>query len=219
MLYLIRTFLRVSCGFESERSNQIMGLGSIAVDAEQAIRMMVQQRHGKSENTIVNIKRSLRKSAVFAAVAFGSVAASTFAFGIEPVNDDVPSYINDPAAEIAALFDEDEADSAEAAAEPVTPDPPEQAPAEPEDSLRDSIEALSNRDDLNLDEPPIDPVQQATSRSIFADRRTKMVEGRFALPPIAALTTGTDEIGNGEVPKGFRGGAPSPMVDVARVRR
>lgn len=189
-----------------------MGLDSIAVDAEQAVRMMVQQRHGKSENRIVNIKRSLRKSAVFAAVALGSVAASTIALGVEPIRDDVPSYINDPAAEIAALFDEDETDSAEASAEPLTPDASEPEAPQQEDSLRDSIEALSDRDDLNLDEPPIDPVQQATSRSIFADRRTKMVEGRFALPPIAALTTGTDEIGNGEVPKGFRGGAPSPMV-------
>lgn len=39
----------------------------------------------------------------------------------------------------------------------------------------------------------------------------KVVEGRFELPDIAAISTSTSEIGNGKIPDGFRGG-DSPVT-------
>jgi hypothetical protein len=55
---------------------------------------------------------------------------------------------------------------------------------------------------------------QVASRSQFADRRTELVDGRFMLPPIDALTTSTRRIGNGEVPLGFRKGEVSPIAQL-----
>lgn len=61
-----------------------------------------------------------------------------------------------------------------------------------------------------LSSDPID--EEVGSRSIFAGRRTELVKGRLKLPPIEALTTDTNEIGNGELPLGFRQGAVSPVM-------
>lgn len=80
-------------------------------------------------------------------------------------------------------------------------------------TLREALTMLQESETPGLvDEAGGDIDDEVGSRSIFAGRRTELVKGRLQLPPIAALTTDTDEIGNGELPLGFRQGAVSPVI-------
>ncbi len=68
-------------------------------------------------------------------------------------------------------------------------------------------------------EPP-KPVDIAgpAGRSIFGERSRRVpdvVDGRFQLPPLMAATTETKDIGNGQLPGGFREDEPTPMVPIA----
>lgn len=82
-------------------------------------------------------------------------------------------------------------------------------------TLRDALELLSDPDELKgqqRNDKDSDPISQISSKSLFQGRRIEMSGDRFALPPIAALTTDMTEIGNGEVPEGFRGGESAPLI-------
>ncbi len=82
---------------------------------------------------------------------------------------------------------------------------------DPDQSLRGAIESLSEGEQSEL---TADPIEQVERRSIFPDRQTSFADGRFSLPPIRALTTETVNIGNGEVPLGFRQGDQAPPVEL-----
>jgi hypothetical protein len=82
-------------------------------------------------------------------------------------------------------------------------------------TLRDALELLSDPEELRAPQRnDSDPIAQISSKSLFQGRRAEVSGNRFALPPIAALTTEMTEIGNGEVPEGFRKGEPSPQIDL-----
>lgn len=119
----------------------------------------------------------------------------------------VPSYAADPPLTVAALVQDESGQSRDEDLRPgLTVD-------DKDSTLREAMEMLKEKESLELvDGPGVDPIDDVESRSIFADRKTKLVNGRLVLPPIAALTTNTKEIGNGEVPLGFRQGAVSPII-------
>ena len=97
--------------------------------------------------------------------------------------------------------------------EDATPDKPSLSGGGKRSTLRDALELLSDPEELEQpvgDDP--DPISQISSRSLFQGRRTEVSGNRFALPPIAALTTEMSEIGNGEVPEGFRQGETAPLI-------
>lgn len=116
--------------------------------------------------------------------------------------DELPSYLAETHS-IAALVQDDSTPQA------AGDRPNLQLPDDDDSTLRDALETLSEDDGSQVS---ADPVDQVTNRSLFSDRRTQLVGGRFELPPITALTTGTAEIGNGELPLGFREGAQPPMI-------
>ncbi|MDM4018388.1 hypothetical protein [Roseiconus lacunae] len=83
-----------------------------------------------------------------------------------------------------------------------------------DETLRDALEMLSEDDvnvptsprDLDLDQQSASDVGTGENESLFSGRKAQFRERRFVLPPIAALTTDTSEIGNGETPEGYRQG-------------
>ncbi len=84
-----------------------------------------------------------------------------------------------------------------------------------EKTLRDALELLADPEELRVPERnDSDPIAQISSKSLFQGRRAEVSGNRFALPPISALTTEMTEIGNGEVPEGFRKGEPSPQIEL-----
>lgn len=150
---------------------------------------------------------------IAALMALASIGDSNSAVAGDPALDDVPSYILNPPASIAALIQNDQTPAPESDAEKtlrsaldiLDENSAENDSAEKSDAAQDV--GSDNTADFKVD--PTDPV---ANRSIFADRRTSLQQGRFVLPPIEALTTGTEAIGNGEVPLGFRQGEVSPMI-------
>lgn len=145
---------------------------------------------------------------IAALMALASVGPSNSAIAGDPALGDVPSYILNPPASIAALIQNDQ-----------TPAPE----TDSEKTLRSALEILDDSNaskdqaasDVGSDTSTdfkVDPSDPVANRSIFADRRTSLKDGRFVLPQIEALTTGTEAIGNGEVPLGFREGEVSPMI-------
>ncbi|OYP33123.1 hypothetical protein [Rhodopirellula sp. MGV] len=86
-----------------------------------------------------------------------------------------------------------------------------------DETLRDALEMLAEEngnasDDVKLGDNSPSVGNSDGNESLFAGRVTQFTEGRFALPPIEALTTETAKIGNGETPDGFRQGAEAAPV-------
>ncbi|MCC9601396.1 hypothetical protein LOC67_12645 [Stieleria sp. JC731] len=105
----------------------------------------------------------------------------------------------------------------EEAADDLTPIESPSLKSKDDDTLRGALEMLAEEggdDELQIESgsraPELD--SDESNESLFAGRKTQFTEGRFALPPIAALTTDTHEIGNGETPKGFRQGEQAVLV-------
>ncbi|KAA5543620.1 hypothetical protein FYK55_10440 [Roseiconus nitratireducens] len=78
---------------------------------------------------------------------------------------------------------------------------------------RDAIDVLTDppmvgNEDLNVEEKTLE------NTSLFSGRQTKYVDGQFSLPPIEALTTNTDDIGDGKLPAGFREGEQAPVMSL-----
>lgn len=102
---------------------------------------------------------------------------------------------------------ETETDTA-AADEPQLP-----TPDADRDSLRGELEKSDAPYEVDDSEIPDGEVgSQISSKSVFQGRQAEVSGGRFALPPIAALTTSQAEIGTGEVPQGFRRGDTAPHI-------
>lgn len=86
-----------------------------------------------------------------------------------------------------------------------------------DDTLREAMKMLQDtdanavnpKDELNLDDVGDRDLesQDSDQKSLFKGRETSVSGSRFSLPPLAALTTATKNIGNGFIPKGFRGDA------------
>lgn len=153
--------------------------------------------------------RPTRMLAAATIATLASFAAANQASASDPSLDDVPSYILNAPLSIAARPQAEPA--AAQPAQPQTETLPAESP-DTSDSLRGALAELTESDQLDLSSDRVDPVDQVANSSLFADRKTSLTEGRFQLPPIEALTTGTDKIGNGEVPLGFRQGDASPMI-------
>ena len=153
--------------------------------------------------------RRLKSAAPSLATVFVlvSMVAADLAEAKPPELSDAPSYAAESPMTIAALFQAEET-------EPQAEDPNPRLD-DRDSTLRDALEMLSDKNDQNpREEMDLDPVDEVTRRSLFANRETKLVDGRFSLPPISALTTGTSEIGNGELPLGFRQGEVSPVYQL-----
>ncbi|QDV82849.1 hypothetical protein [Planctomycetes bacterium TBK1r] len=127
---------------------------------------------------------------ITACLALATVAPATSVFAADPVQSDLPSYLAETPLTFAALVQGDgQADEAvDAAADTAQAD------------------AAPRTNDATV------PVAEDANRSLFSDRQTQLADGKLVLPPIAALTTDTTEIGNGEVPLGFRQGETVPLI-------
>ncbi|WP_145387315.1 hypothetical protein [Stieleria neptunia] len=135
---------------------------------------------------------------ITACLALASVAPATPVFAADPDQGSLPSYLAEAPLTFAALVQGDGQGDGQASA---TVDAP-----------TDVLVAVPQDDAVTGTNDVTDPVEQVANRSLFSDRQTQMADGKFVLPPIAALTTGTAEIGNGEVPLGFRQGEAAPLV-------
>ncbi|WP_182865005.1 hypothetical protein [Stieleria mannarensis] len=147
------------------------------------------------------------KVATCLAIATVTSAPSVVAAG--PQSSELPSYVNDLPLTIAALVQGDGQTSPPAEAADTTPAGPGQV-----DVLDDPIDTLPENAATDRTVIPDVTADQVGRRSLFADRQTELTDGKLVLPPIKALTTGTSEIGNGELPLGFRQGEASPVVQL-----
>ena len=146
----------------------------------------------------------LRIAALF---VVASMVATAPVEATPPALSDAPTYVSEAPMSIAALFQEEGADAGADDRKPSL--------GEEDSTLRDALEMLSDKDAPVPDEDAgMDPIDEVASRSLFSNRETKLVKGRFSLPPISALTTDTNEIGNGELPLGFRQGEISPVFQL-----
>ncbi|MCS7467470.1 hypothetical protein NZK35_12515 [Stieleria sp. ICT_E10.1] len=125
---------------------------------------------------------------------FALVAPASAVFAADPVQSDLPSYLAETPLTFAALVQGD--GQAGAAV----------------DAATDTAVTLVQNDDVPGTKDTTVPVAEEANRSLFSDRQTQLSDGKLVLPPIAALTTDTAEIGNGEVPLGFRQGATIPLI-------
>ncbi|MCA9135290.1 MAG: hypothetical protein KDB00_00990 [Planctomycetales bacterium] len=194
----------------------------MSVDAEHAVKTMILKKLGKffvqpqsAPSRFAQTKLTLGREwiaagGIAAMVALASAGDYQSATAADPILDDVPSYILNPPVSIAALVQGEQVQS-EKAGKPET---------DSEKTLRNALEILDEKKS-SLDSDLAFPndaqgnsTDQVANRSIFADRKTSLQQGRFVLPPIEALTTSTSAVGNGEVPLGFRDGNASPMVSL-----
>ena len=133
---------------------------------------------------------------ITACLALASVAPAASVVAADPDQSNLPSYLAEAPLTFAALVQSDgQANTAV-------------------DAATDATAAVAQLDDTAVTQDSTDPVEQVANRSLFSDRQTQMADGKFVLPPIAALTTGTAAIGNGEVPLGFRQGEAVPLIQL-----
>ncbi|QEF99505.1 hypothetical protein Mal15_35700 [Stieleria maiorica] len=177
---------------------------------------MFWNRTNKSQQTPRSAKCALtakRRRAVAAkaavCLAIATVTSAPSVVAADPESSELPSYVNNTPLTIAALVQGDGQTPPTAEAADTTTAAPAQV-----DVLNDPVDALP--EDVSTDRTVIPEVtaDQVNRRSLFADRQTELADGKLVLPPIEALTTGTSEIGNGELPLGFRQGEASPLVQL-----
>ena len=173
----------VCCRIEIKRSNQIVGLDLLQVDAEQTMRVTGLMDQVESR-WLSNSNRGFRcedRSGIVKLLLNAGLGLVLFVICSANVSGNEPAQLSG-----------DDNDS----------------------TLREALEMLSDDDDLELadDSDDSDDEADVAGRSLFSERETTFDNGRFSLPPIAALTTSTAEIGNGQVPLGFRKGTSSPVI-------
>lgn len=95
---------------------------------------------------------------------------------------------------------------------PSADEPKMPLPDQDQDSLRSELENSDSPGTFDDSVPEEEVGSQISSKSVFQGRQAEVSGGRFALPPIAALTTSQAEIGTGEVPQGFRRGDTAPHI-------
>jgi hypothetical protein len=74
------------------------------------------------------------------------------------------------------------------------------------------VNAQQTQDEQSPEQPAADDDVRAYDDQIdksLHDRMTEFNDGRFLLPAISAPSIGTDKIGNGRTPEGFRAGVPA----------
>ncbi|MEM6470006.1 MAG: hypothetical protein AAF802_10665, partial [Planctomycetota bacterium] len=82
-----------------------------------------------------------------------------------------------------------------------TEPPPLELSEDQDSTLRDALEMLAD-DDFPEDSGSLG---DTASKSIFEGRIANRGPGGFKLPPLRALTTSKESIGNGSIPDGFQG--------------
>ncbi|MDV6033695.1 MAG: hypothetical protein F9B45_27100 [Phycisphaera sp. RhM] len=127
---------------------------------------------------------------ITACLALAAVTPATSVFAADPVQSDLPSYLAETPLSFAALV---------------------QGDGQAVDATTDPAATVAQNDTPSAAETTV-PVAEDANRSLFSNRQTQIADGKLVLPPIAALTTDTSEIGNGEVPLGFRQGETVPLI-------